>query len=151
MTVIQYRPLIPARVAFLVVHCAATRASDDVDVADIRRMHLQRGFIDIGYHYFIKRDGTLQAGRPLDRQGAHVRGYNHLSVGVCMAGGVAEDGVTPENNFTSAQFATLVKILKELKRDHFPHAEVQGHRDFPNVHKACPCFDAKPWWASQQS
>ena len=58
-------------------------------------MHLHRGFIDVGYHYVIKRDGTVQAGRPLERQGAHVQGYNHLSVGVCLIVGVSEYGVTP--------------------------------------------------------
>ena len=149
LTTIQYRPLIPARVAFIVVHCAATRPSQDFDVNDIRRMHLQRGFLDVGYHFVIKRDGTVQEGRPLDRQGAHVARFNHLSVGVCMIGGVAEDGVTPENNFTPEQFASLRRVLSDLQHNHFPHAEILGHRDIPGVHKACPSFDVRPWWAAQ--
>jgi len=110
-------------------------------------MHLQRGFIDVGYHFVIKRDGTVQDGRPLDRQGAHVSGYNHLSVGVCLIGGVSEDDVNvPENNFTSAQFASLRTLLADLKTNHFPHAEILGHRDIPRVRKACPSFDVREWW-----
>lgn len=142
MTIVQFKPLVPSRVAFIVVHCTATRASQDFGVDDIRVMHLKRGFFDVGYHYVIKRDGTVQPGRPLDRQGAHVAGYNHLSVGVALVGGVKEDGVTPEDNFTAAQFESLKSVLAEL-REKFPHAEVLGHRDMPNVHKACPSFDVR--------
>lgn len=146
MTQIKFRPLLPNRVGFIVVHCSATRPSQDFDVDDIRRMHLQRGFFDVGYHYVIKRDGTVQPGRPLDRQGAHVSGYNHLSVGVCLIGGVTEDDVTvAENNFTPEQFAALRRVLADLKANRFPHAEILGHRDMPHVHKACPSFDVRAW------
>lgn len=143
MTTVIYKALNPARVAFLVVHCSATKPSQDFDVGDIRRMHLKRGFFDVGYHYVIKRDGTVQPGRPLDRQGAHAAGFNHLSVGVCLIGGVKEsDGTTGEDNFTEAQWASLRTLLAEL-RTQFPHAEVLGHRDLPNVRKECPCFDVR--------
>lgn len=143
MTTIKFKPLIPERVAFLVVHCSATRPSQDFDVSDIRRMHLQRGFFDVGYHFVIKRDGTVQEGRPLDRQGAHAERFNHLSVGVCMIGGVTEKDVNvAEDNFTPEQFASLKKVLADL-RTKFPHAEVLGHRDLPNVKKACPSFDVR--------
>lgn len=148
MTTIKYLPLIPERVAFIAVHCSATKPSQDFDVNDIRRMHLQRGFIDVGYHFVIKRDGTIQAGRPLDRQGAHVSKYNHLSVGVCLIGGVTENDINvPEANFTPAQFESLKKVLADL-HPKFPHAIVQGHRDFPNVHKACPSFNVHEWLQS---
>lgn len=145
MTAIKYRPLVPNRVGFIVVHCSATRPSQDFDVNDIRRMHLRRGFIDVGYHYIIKRDGTVEPGRPLDRQGAHVSGYNHLSVGVCLIGGVTEDDVTvPEANFTDEQYAALRTLLGELQLN-FPGAEIVGHRDLPKVRKACPSFDVREW------
>lgn len=145
MPPISYRALDPKRVGLIVVHCAATRPSQDFDVNDIRRMHLQRGFLDVGYHKIIKRDGTVQNGRPLDRQGAHAAGFNHLSVGVCMIGGVSEDDVRiPENNFTPEQFASLRDVLAELKT-HFPEAEILGHRDLPKVKKACPSFDVRAW------
>lgn len=146
MTQIKFRPLIPQRVGFLVVHCSATRPSQDFDVNDIRRMHLQRGFFDVGYHFVIKRDGTVQTGRPLDRQGAHVAGYNHLSVGICLIGGVTEHDVNkPEANFTDEQYAALRTLLSTLKESKFPHAEILGHRDIPHVKKACPSFDVRHW------
>lgn len=143
MTVIKYKPLVHSRVGFIVVHCSATKPSQNFNVDDIRRMHLQRGFIDVGYHYIVKRDGTIESGRPLDRQGAHAERFNHLSVGVCLIGGVSERDVkVAEDNFTEAQFASLRKLLKELRLN-FPHAEILGHRDLPNVHKECPSFDVR--------
>lgn len=149
MPPIQYKPLLHNRVAFIVVHCAATKPSMDWDVNDVRRSHLKRGFVDVGYHYVIKRDGTVQEGRPLDRQGAHVSRYNHLSVGVCLIGGVSEaDHRIPENNFTDAQFDALADLLPTLQ-ELFPAAEILGHRDMPNVKKACPSFDVRPWWATR--
>lgn len=117
---------------------------------DIRVMHLKRGFIDVGYHYVIKRDGTVQTGRPLDRQGAHVSKYNHLSVGICLIGGVSEKDINvPEANFTPAQFASLKKVLADL-RTKFPNADICGHRDIPNVRKACPSFDVRTWLSTGQ-
>ena len=68
MTQILYKPLLPNRVGFIVVHCSATRPSQDFDVNDIRRMHLQRGFFDVGYHFVIKRDGTVEVHRPWMRR-----------------------------------------------------------------------------------
>ncbi|AWB77265.1 TPA: N-acetylmuramoyl-L-alanine amidase [Stenotrophomonas maltophilia] len=145
MTGPTYKSLDPSRVQFIVVHCAATRPSMDVGVAEIRRWHLQRGFFDIGYHFVIRRDGTVEKGRNLDVPGAHVEGYNGRSVGVCMVGGVSEHDVNvPENNFTPAQFDALRKLLGELRRDHFPHAQIVGHHDL-NKGKACPSFDVKDW------
>lgn len=145
MTTIHYKPLVKSRVGFIAVHCAATRPSQDLDVADIRRMHLQRGFLDVGYHFVIKRDGTVQEGRPLNRQGAHVSRYNHLSIGICLVGGVSEKDVNvPEDNFTDAQFDALHALLARLSKE-YPHAVIQGHRDFPGVRKACPSFDVRDW------
>lgn len=151
MPAIQYKPLLPQRVGFIVVHCSATKPSGDFDVNDIRRWHLKRGFVDVGYHYVIKRDGTLQEGRPLDRQGAHVSRFNHLSVGICLIGGVSEaDHRIPENNFTDEQFDTLANLLPDMKAL-FPGAEIVGHRDMPNVKKACPSFDVREWWDIRRS
>lgn len=132
-------------VRYLVVHCSATPEDRDVGVEDIRQWHRQKGWLDVGYHFVITRDGELQRGRPHDRPGAHVRGFNHLSLGICLVGGVESDGKTPEQNFTPYQYKTLELLLTDLKRLH-PQAEVLGHRDMPKVNKACPCFDVKTWW-----
>lgn len=131
----------------LVVHCAATRPSQDIGAADIRRWHTSapRNWNDIGYHRVIRRDGTVELGRPDASPGAHVAGHNHNTLAVCLVGGVAEDGKTPENNFTQAQMASLLRVLIEWRRQH-PMALVKGHRDFPHVRKACPSFDVLKWW-----
>ncbi|MEW5249932.1 N-acetylmuramoyl-L-alanine amidase [Microbulbifer sp. 2201CG32-9] len=132
-------------VDYLVVHCSATRPSQEVTAEDIELWHRRRGWAGIGYHYVIERDGVLKQGRPDDRPGAHARGFNHLSLGFCLVGGLAEDGKTPQNNFTLEQFDTLRNIL-EYYKTHHPEAEVLGHRDL-GANKACPCFDVREWWA----
>ncbi len=130
---------------FLVIHCSATRPSQDIDAATIRKWHRANGWVDIGYHYVIKRDGTVERGRPEDVVGAHVAGHNSTSIGICLVGGVTEkDHREPENNFTEAQFEALRKLLTDL-RTRYPKAIIQGHRDFPRVAKACPSFDARAW------
>ena len=135
------------RTDFLVVHCAATRPSQNIKASDIDRWHRERGFNGIGYHRFIRRDGTIEQGRPDDAIGAHVENWNSVSVGICMAGGVSEaDPNKAENNFTKEQFLSLVVVIKELQKK-YPKAAVQGHRDFPKVAKDCPSFAVKPWWA----
>jgi N-acetylmuramoyl-L-alanine amidase len=132
----------------LIVHCSASREDQDFDAAEIRRWHLRRGWFDIGYHYVIKRDGDVEKGRSDLHPGAHARGFNHLSLGICLVGGVESDGVTPEANFTHAQWDALEKLLFTLKGD-YPDAEVLGHRDLPNVNKACPSFDVQAWWVTR--
>lgn len=145
MTQINFKPLDPARVGLLVVHCSATKPSMDWGRAEIDKSHRQRGFFEIGYHFVIKRNGQVEQGRPLNRQGAHAAGYNHISVGVVMVGGVAErDHRIPENNFTLAQFAALEGVLKSLRRQ-FPQARIVGHGELPKVAKACPSFNVQAW------
>ncbi len=139
-------------VDFIVIHCSATREDQDISAEDIRGWHLQRGWIDIGYHKVIRRDGSIEDGRPLSRPGAHARGFNHVSWGICLVGGVESDGKTAESNFTHAQWESLEAEVRRMKAsDHkgAADAEVLGHRDLPNVNKACPSFDAPEWWASR--
>jgi N-acetyl-anhydromuramyl-L-alanine amidase AmpD len=144
-------------IRYLVVHCAATPPARDIGVAEIRVMHKQRGFNDVGYHYVIRRDGRVEKGRADNVAGAHVQGFNSVSLGICLVGGVDAKG-KPENNYTPAQFASLQELLLKLQAQH-PRAEILGHRDLspdkngdgkvsPNEWlKACPCFDVRPWWA----
>jgi len=136
------------KINWLVIHTAATRPSMDIGVKEIRQWHKQRGFADIGYHYVIRRDGRVEKGRADARVGAHVRGYNRDSLGISLVGGVNERTLKPENNYTAAQWASLESLLKKLSTK-YPEANVKGHRDFPNVAKACPCFDAEPWARSK--
>ena len=132
---------------YIVVHCAATPPQMDVDIATIAEWHKARGFKTVGYHYFIKRDGTRQKGRELNEVGAHVVGYNHNSVGVCMAGGMDSKMEKPENNFTTAQWTTLLITLRELHAA-YPRAVIVGHRDL-DAGKACPSFSVSEYVADK--
>lgn len=133
----------PEDVRYLVVHCSATQAKSDIGVKEITRMHREKGFLTIGYHFVIRRNGTVEKGRALDAIGAHAEGWNSRSLGICLVGGIDKNG-KPEDNFTDDQFAALAELLQLLRKD-FPKASVLGHRDLPNVKKDCPCFDVRAW------
>lgn len=132
------------RTDFIAIHCAATPPSMDIGVPEIRNWHLAKGWRDIGYHYVIRRTGEVEVGRNLREPGAHVQGFNNVSVGICLVGGVDEDN-EPEQNFTARQYDALLGLALQLKNT-WPEAAVWGHRDFPNVDKACPSFDVRTWW-----
>jgi len=133
---------------YIAVHCSATGPHMDIGKAEIDRWHRAKNWLAIGYHYVIKRDGTVEEGRPDDVVGAHVADFNSVSVGICMVGGVSKDDPNvPENNFTDEQFSSLQGLLVKLE-EKYPDAIIQGHRDFPDVKKACPSFDVKDWMVS---
>jgi N-acetylmuramoyl-L-alanine amidase len=130
----------------IVIHCADSKPSmTNVDAREIDRWHRLRGFAEIGYHFVIKRDGMVEEGRDLKDVGAHAVGHNADSIGICMAGGMSEDGKRAENNFTPVQFAALKKLVDKMLIK-FPKAELLGHRDLPGVRKECPCFSVRDWW-----
>lgn len=131
----------------IIIHCAATRPSTNVGAKEIRQWHVKdNGWSDIGYHGVIRRDGTLESGRSLDTPGAHTSGHNKDSIGICLVGGVKEDGKTPEANFTPEQWATLRRVVLDLRKKH-PSATIHGHNEF--AAKACPSFDVQKWLASE--
>lgn len=130
---------------FIAVHCSASVPDIKTDAKVIDRWHRQRGFLMIGYHFVIKTDGIIEPGRDKAAIGAHIEGFNANSIGICMVGGV-DAANKPLNNFSELQFKSLKALVQTLLTQ-YPKAVVQGHRDFPNVAKACPCFDVKPWWA----
>ena len=129
---------------WIVIHCSATRGSQNFTAADIRRWHLDKGWKDIGYHYVIRRDGVVELGRPRNAIGSHVQGHNADSVGICMVGGIDDKTWKPADNFTAAQWKALRSLVTDLTKL-YPAAKVLGHRDFPGVKKACPSFAAKVW------
>lgn len=129
---------------YIVIHCSATKPSMDIGVRDIRLWHKQQGWLDVGYNFVIKRDGTLENGRPQDAVGSHAKGYNSNGVGVCLVGGV-DNNMKPENNFTEAQWETLKTIVTKLRKD-YPNARVCGHTDLDKG-KACPSFNVAEWLA----
>lgn len=135
----------PRNIKEIIVHCSATPEGEDYTVAQIRQMHLARGFSDIGYHHVIYRDGSINTGRDESISGAHCTNHNSISIGVCYIGGCNPRSDKdwqkhPKDTRTPAQKLAIVKLLKELKKK-YPSAKIYGHRDFAN--KACPSFDAK--------
>lgn len=128
------------------VHCSATKATMDVGVREIRQWHKEQGWLDVGYHFVIRRDGTVEAARDQDAVGSHVKGYNSTSVGVCLVGGIDAKG-NPEANFTPAQMQSLRSLLVELKVQ-YSGAVLMAHHDV--APKACPSFDLKRWWEKNE-
>lgn len=124
----------------IIIHCSATAEGRDFGVADIRRWHKAQGWTDVGYHYVVRLDGTVQEGRALSEPGAHCKGHNAHSIGICYVGGLAADGRTPKDTRTTAQRAALRALVDRLQRQ-FPAATVHGHCEF--AAKACPCFDVR--------
>lgn len=137
----------------IVIHCTATRAWQDFGADDIRRMHKAKGWSDIGYHYVVRLDGTIEEGRDIDIIGAHVSGHNKYSIGVVYVGGLDNQG-KPKDTRTENQKNALLNLLVDLRKI-YPAANISGHRDFspdknhdgvisPDEYiKECPCFDAK--------
>lgn len=118
----------------IVVHCSDSPQGRGDDATSIHRWHKERGWSGIGYHYVITEDGVRQAGRPHYWEGAHVRGHNDGSLGVCLIG---------RKKFTKVQKAELYSLLVELCKQ-YPRAIVYGHRDLdPN--KDCPGFNVASW------
>jgi hypothetical protein len=78
----------PRKIERIVVHTAATPEGRDIGAQEIDRWHRQRGWRMIGYHYVIRLDGTVEEGRDETIPGAHARGYNRTSIGICLIGGM---------------------------------------------------------------
>ena len=131
-------------IKFLVLHCSASRCNQDYSVEQLRRDHKARGFYDIGYHFYIRKDGTMTQHRKLLEVGAHARPYNRCSIGICYEGGLDEQGRAC-NTITAEQETRLVELFRNLKTL-FPKAKIVGHRDLPGTTpKECPGFDAGSW------
>lgn len=135
----------------IVVHCSATKADRSLSVANLAYAHRLRGFNGIGYHFYIRRDGTVIPTRPVEVMGAHAKGFNRNSIGVCYEGGLDIQGL-PADTRTCQQRAALKALIEQLQAVH-GRCEVKGHRDLsPDLNrngkvdpcewiKQCPCFD----------
>lgn len=148
------------QVKYIVVHCSATREDLDIGKDEINEWHTLQGWIGIGYHLVIRRDGTLEFGREYDIAGAHARGYNGESIGVCLVGGLDKEGKPYDGEildaFTQQQDDTLWETLASLQIL-YPNAVILGHRDLsPDLNgdgeitpdeymKLCPTFDVSKY------
>lgn len=128
------------KITTIIIHCADTPPTMDIGRDEIDQWHRERGWDGIGYHAVVRRNGTIETGRPLEKVGAHVAGHNATSIGVCLVG-----GAKGQADYTEAQWRALKGFVSQLTRQ-FPEAVVKGHRDFDS-HKTCPNFDAADWWA----
>jgi N-acetylmuramoyl-L-alanine amidase len=134
-------------ITHIVIHCTATPEGRPHTVKEVRAWHKARGFRDIGYHWLICLDGTIEPGRAEGTIGAHVEGQNAKSIGVVYVGGIDKDTFKPKDTRTPQQKAALLELLKELKT-RYPKARILGHRDFPSISKACPSFGAEVEYAN---
>ena len=141
------------RIDLIVIHCSATREDHPFTEHDLDTAHRLRGFDGIGYHFYVRRNGDIKSTRAVERVGAHVRGYNAHSIGICYEGGLDSHGLAKDTR-TEWQRHSLRVLVRALKMD-YPEARVVGHRDLsPDVNgnrevepmewtKECPCFEVK--------
>lgn len=140
----------------IAIHCTATREAQDIDAATIKRWHLAQGWKDIGYHFVIRLDGTIERGRPEEITGSHVAGFNTGSIAIVYVGGLDAQGKGKDTR-TPEQHDAMAQLVRELLAK-YPGADVLGHRDHsPDKDgdgiierhewlKECPCFDVRAWW-----
>jgi N-acetylmuramoyl-L-alanine amidase len=138
----------------IVVHCSFTKPREGqnprIGAKQIRKWHMEeRRWRDIGYHYVIKRDGTIELGRPISEAGAHAKGHNEFSVGICLVGGMDKKTGKAVNDYTDKQWAQLEILIKGL-RDKLSKEQtvvpiVCGHNSLTTT-KTCPNFDVEEWW-----
>lgn len=117
---------------------------------EVRRWHMEdRKWKNIGYHYLIDRNGEVVEGRPIDQDGAHVKGRNKGTIGIALVGGLGgsrDDAFSA--NYTPAQDRALIALIRDL-HGKYGKVPVTGHNQYAN--KDCPCFDAPAWFAAKRS
>ena len=127
----------------IIIHCTAARLGSGQTTEDVRRLHRKWGWSDIGYHYVVEDSGIIGHGRPIDRAGAHARGFNKHSIGIAYTGGLGADGkgISGPNLVQQAAMRRLIESLKTVIEHPLT---VIGHRD-TGAKKDCPCFDVGEW------
>ncbi len=137
-----------------VVHWTGTYTDQDIGVEEIHQWHQAQGWSGIGYHYVIRRDGSIERGRPINYVGAHAKtnGHNENSIGVSFVGGYTtpSTGVTgggastgPES-FTAAQHTSFKMFMKTFY-DVFPGGQAFGHMDTDPLNKIDPGFSVSDY------
>ena len=125
-------------ITLIIIHCSAVKPNQTSSASQIDQWHKKRGWKCIGYHYVIRRDGSIEQGRPETMVGSHCLNHNQHSIGICYEGGLDANGKASDTR-TPEQKAAMRALLVELKQS-YPRALIMGHNIFAN--KACPCFDA---------
>ena len=123
----------------IIIHCTATPEGRDVSRKEVRQWHTkERGWSDIGYHFLVLLDGSVEEGRPLERTGAHTKGHNWDSIGIAYVGGLDSE-MNSKDTRNDKQKDSLVDLLCQLKDAY--GGVIYGHNNYST--KACPGFDAK--------
>ena len=99
---------------------------------DVHSWHRANGWTGIGYHFFVRKDGTIYRGRPINVVGAHVQGMNSCSIGICAEG----DYHTKEKTMPQAQKKSIIELCQYLKKNYYPNAKIVGHREIGDSN--CP-------------
>ena len=124
----------------IIIHSSAVRPYQESGVSEIDRWHKARGWKNgCGFHFVIRRDGTIELGRPLSMEGAHCKYHNRHSIGICYEGGLDMEG-RPCDTRTRAQRQAMRQLLGQL-HSQFPKALIMGHNVFAPS-KVCPGFNA---------
>lgn len=123
----------------IIIHCSATPEGRNWTIKDIEHDHKAKGYKKVGYHYVVCLDGTIEKGRDENEIGAHCKGHNAHSIGICYIGGL-DKKMRAKDTRTAAQKTALVKLVRSLKT-RYSGVVVRGHNDYAN--RACPCFDVK--------
>lgn len=127
-------------IKYIAVHCTAT--SQQTSITAIQRYWKENlGWKMPGYHFIVLPNGFAVQLLPIEQVSNGVAGFNSVLINIAYLGGVDANN-NPSDTRTPQQKVTLLNLLKKYKKQ-FPTAIIQGHKDFPNVKKACPSFDAK--------
>lgn len=129
------------RIDRIVIHCSATKSTQDYSFEQLERDHRLRGFRECGYNFYVRKDGSVHEGRNVGDELAHATGYNRNSIAICYEGGLNEMGMACDTR-TDEQKDTLLTMVRFFHAL-YSGAEVLGHNDLPMVNKDCPCFDVK--------
>ena len=139
-------------IKLIVIHCSATREDREFTEYDLDICHRRRGFNGTGYHFYIRKNGDIKSTRPLERIGAHTRGFNKESIGICYEGGLDVQGC-PADTRTPEQCSALRLLVHQLLKRFRNNVRICGHRDLsPDLNgdgviepeewiKECPCFE----------
>ena len=134
-------------IKFIIIHCSATRANRPFSTEALIATGRER-FGQPSYHYYVRQSGEVVQVLPEHVRGAHAKGYNSISIGICYEGGLDVQG-HPADTRTEAQKTALLALLRELTT-RYPSARILGHNELPHVAKACPCFLASTAYAALQ-
>ena len=130
----ELKALLPLyKIDGFIIHCSDSDRPEHDSINVIDEWHKERGWICVGYHFFIRKNGEIENGRPISTEGAHCKGQNDHTLGICLSG---------KHEFNKAQFQSLRNLMLYLVNIVLPNEDykIWPHRFF-NHHKTCPNFN----------